>query len=143
MSNAEFAHDFDKLVPLIVGEWPDVPTEALAETKGNYDAVVALIARKTEHTRALVRRQLAELESLARAPKAADGEHDGDELARLRKLVERIQERSREVGDFVEDKLAEARRHAQRSPLTALLWALGLGLLLGFLFRGSGRRGGA
>jgi len=34
--------------------------------------VLALIARRTEHTRALVRRQLAELESLAPAPEHGD-----------------------------------------------------------------------
>jgi ElaB/YqjD/DUF883 family membrane-anchored ribosome-binding protein len=144
MGNADFAHAFEKLVPLIVGEWPDVQADALAETKGDYEAVVTLIARKTEHTRALVRRQLAELEGLARAPATGDGESNGDELQRLRKLVERIQERSREVSEYVHDKmLGDAEKKVRQNPLVALLWALGVGLLLGFILRGSGRGGRA
>ncbi|MCC6521925.1 MAG: hypothetical protein IT373_04630 [Polyangiaceae bacterium] len=131
----DFAKSFDKLVPLIRNEWPEVEAEALDKTGGDFEQVVTLVAKKTEHTKTLVRKQLTELHSVSHEEPATAGE-----LGRLRKMVDRLQAKSHEISDYVQQKmLADAKKKVADNPLTALLMALGLGLVLGFLLRGFGR----
>ncbi|QQE65160.1 hypothetical protein GFS31_18450 [Leptolyngbya sp. BL0902] len=52
------------LVPLMLEEWPDLSQEALENVADDPEATVIYIATHTDHTRALVRRHLAELASL-------------------------------------------------------------------------------
>ncbi|MBI4954605.1 MAG: hypothetical protein HY908_21450 [Myxococcales bacterium] len=127
----DFAKSFDKLVPLIRNEWPEVEAEALDKTGGDFEQVVTLVAKKTEHTKTLVRKQLTELQSVSHEEPGTAGE-----LGRLRKIVDRLQARSHEIS---EKMLADAKKKVSDNPLTALLMALGLGLVLGFLLRGFGR----
>jgi ElaB/YqjD/DUF883 family membrane-anchored ribosome-binding protein len=131
---AAFVEHFDKLVPLIRDEWPTVDGDALQQTKGDYDLVVTLIAEQTEHTRALVRKQLDELSTMVPGGQASD-------IARLRHVVERLQARSQEIAGYVKGQmLKDAKQKVSDNPLVALLMALGFGLILGFLLRGGGSR---
>ncbi|MCK6507811.1 hypothetical protein L6R53_31340, partial [Myxococcota bacterium] len=62
---------FEQVRALALEEWPDLDAAALAETGGELELVVALIATHTGHTRAMTRRHLAELVSLALDPEPA------------------------------------------------------------------------
>jgi ElaB/YqjD/DUF883 family membrane-anchored ribosome-binding protein len=133
-SEAKFSERFDQLVPLIRDEWPQVDGDALAQTKGDYDLVVALIATETEHSKALVKKQLEEITQVA------NGEGHHDEVKRLRQMVERLQVKSQDVANYVRKQmLGDARDKVGQNPLVALLMAVGLGIILGFVLRGLGR----
>lgn len=126
---------FEDLVPLIVDEWPQVDGEALRQTQGDPDLLVALIATETEHSKALIRKQLDELRELRVQRDARD------EVRWLREVVERMQSRSGDLGDYVKQQmLDDARGQVNKNPLVALAMAVGLGFLLGFILRGLGRR---
>ncbi len=136
-----FSADFQQLLPLIRQEWPQVPRTALEETAGDYDALVAVIANKTEHTRALVGKQLDELRSIASQRRANTGWLNDTELRRLREMLNRLQHKSNDVAGYVRERLAtDARSQVDQNPLVTLLMALGLGFVLGFMLRGSGGR---
>lgn len=127
--------DFDQLVPLIVDEWPQVDGEALRQTRGDLDLMVALIATETEHSKALIRKQLDELRELR-----GKAQQERDEVKWLRGVVERMQARSHDLGDYVkESMLDDARGQVNKNPLVALLMAVGLGFIFGFILRGLGR----
>ncbi len=49
------------LARLILEEWPQVPADAVARAGGDLDRLVEVLAEHTDHTRALLRLQLAEL----------------------------------------------------------------------------------
>jgi hypothetical protein len=131
---ADFSQQFDKLTPLIREEWPALDAARLAETKGDYDQVVALIAAETKHTKALVRKQLEELKRVS--------QDKNDELGSLRQILDRMQARTVELAGYVrEQMMPEATQRAKKNFFTTLLIAIGLGFIVGFLLRG-GRRGG-
>lgn len=51
----------DRLHRLILEEWPALPADAVARAGANLDQLTAVVAEHTDHTKALVRLQLAEL----------------------------------------------------------------------------------
>lgn len=112
-----------------------VDGQALEQTQGDYDLVVALIATETEHSKALVKKQLDELASVS------DGNgKTTDEVRRLRQMVERLQHKSQDVANYVKKQMmTDARDQVGKNPLAALLMAVGFGIVLGFLLRGLGR----
>jgi hypothetical protein len=126
---------FHKLSSLIREEWPAVDADSLAATGGDEERVIELVATRTEHTRALVRRQLDELRRLSAS--RSDAWFGGDADALLRRLGDRA---ARLARDLQGQAVREATRHVEKNPLTSLFAALGLGLLLGLLL-GGGRRG--
>lgn len=131
----------------------------LDETGGDIERVVAVVARATEHTRALVRRQLAELSGLTGAADAAADPLTARVEAALRRLEERtaglrgqandvverasaLAGRASEVADHVkQDLVPEAEAKVKENPLVSLLVALGLGMILGLIIGGSFGRG--
>ncbi|MBM4358148.1 MAG: hypothetical protein FJ096_08550 [Deltaproteobacteria bacterium] len=127
---------FTRLASLIRDEWPMVDADALAATEGVDERVVELVAQRTEHTRTLVRRQLDELKRLAAKPERRSWLPDDADVF-VRRLGERAATLAR---DLQGQALREATRHVEKNPLTSLLAALGLGLLIGMLL-GGGRRG--
>jgi ElaB/YqjD/DUF883 family membrane-anchored ribosome-binding protein len=133
----DFQDEFDKLTPLIREEWPAVDADALSATGGDYERVVALIAEKTDHTKALVKRQLCELRALSAKPTGNGVEH------RLEEMLHKLHERSNEIAGYVKKQmLADAKHRVTENPIVSLLMAIGLGVILGFILRGGGRRGG-
>lgn len=134
-----FKSSFSALEAAILAEWPTVDRDALAATAGELDQVIDLVAVKTEHTRTLVRRQIAELAQIvdgAPAPGSA-------KQSRTEKLLEAWQKRTQDLAkELRENVLANAQKKVKENVLTSILIALGLGLLLGFLFGGLRRRDG-
>lgn len=150
-SKSAFADAFSTLRPAILGEWSQVDDTALAATSGELDKVVVLIAERTAHTKALVRRQLEELYRVVMIPAAepghtgrqrrpraaADGEVHG---ANLDHLIEEFERRTSHIirelrGGF----LGGARDRVRDNVFFSLLVTLGLGFIVGVLFTGGSR----
>lgn len=130
--------DFAVLARLVREEWPSVDAAALEATGGDDDQIVALVATATEHTKALVRKQLAELRGLARGTRRRAWFEDDDADELLRRAGARAKELAK---DLEGQAIREATRQVRKNPLASLLVAMGLGLLLGLFFGGSRRRG--
>ena len=134
-----FNVSFPVLLPLIQDEWPAVDDGALLQTEGDYDLVVALIATETEQTKTLIKKQLGEICQIAEADRAKP-DPEQREVARLRKTVERLQQRSNEISKYLrEEMLTNAKGQVEQHPLVALMVAIGLGFVVGFILRGAGR----
>lgn len=152
LSDDSFKDNLNELIPLIEAEWPSMDTEILRAAEGDVDAVVDYIAAQTEHTRTLVRRQLAELNSLAirdRMTKEAQvkpatngnsttngtsGSGLSSEIDQILQVLERHTEDL--VGQFKKDVLPEVGDRARSNIGTSLLTALGIGFLLGIIIGG-------
>jgi len=72
------APDPERLHRLILEEWPTVPPDAVRRAGASLDQLTAVVAEHTDHTRALVRLQIAELVLVAErlAQMQADGTAD-------------------------------------------------------------------
>ncbi len=132
-------------------------TEVIRAAEGDVDAVVDYIAAQTEHTRTLVRRQLAELNGLAirdriakeaQTKPAANGSSttststsnntNGSGLSSEIDQILQVLERHTEdlVVQFKKDVLPEVGDRARSNIGTSLLTALGIGFLLGIIIGG-------
>jgi|SoiMethySBSTD1v2_1073268.scaffolds.fasta_scaffold2813116_1 hypothetical protein len=130
----DFSRRFEKIEPLIRDEWPAIDAGRLAQTKGDYDAVVALVAEQTKHTKTLVKKQLEELRRIA------EGENGAGDLRAFRQLLERMQARSLEIAGYIKNQMMpEATQQVKKNFLVTVLLAVGFGFILGFFMRG-GRR---
>jgi ElaB/YqjD/DUF883 family membrane-anchored ribosome-binding protein len=131
-----FAADFDRLVPTLLQEWPELDREALDATGGDLDQVVGLVAQATGRTKTLARKQVAELWSLLEGERPL--------LGRLEQMVEGLEARARslaeehDIADRGRQLFDQAEEKVREDPLKALLWTLGIGFFLG-LFFGVGR----
>jgi hypothetical protein len=146
-TKAAFANAFPTLRPAILGEWTELDEAALAATGGELDKVVALIAERTAHTKALVRRHLEELyrvvtqpiaEPNPGRPRRARAEAVGaDGLPHIDNLIEEFERRTAHVirelrGGFLDG----ARDRVKDNVFFSLLCAIGLGFIVGVLFTG-------
>lgn len=130
----DFSRRFEKIAPLIRDEWPGIDAGRLEQTKGDYDAVVALVAEQTEHTKTLVKKQLEELRRIA------EGENGAGDLRAFRQMLERMQARSLEIAGYIKNQMMpEATQQVKKNFLVTVLLAIGFGFLVGFFLRG-GRR---
>jgi hypothetical protein len=130
--------------PLILEEWPEVDAAALDATGGEPQAVIRAIAAATQHSKVLIRKQLAELAEVAgvgatglegrllRVLHYLEGKaspvQEGAE-----KLVEDLRERGASVGKQVGRKMQDAEGTLKENLWVTLLGALGLGLLVGLI----------
>jgi len=159
LSKGAFANAFPTLRPAILGEWSQLDEAALAATSGDLDKVVALIAERTAHTKALVRRQLEEIYRVVLTPAAevhtaASGAGrsrrprpaaDGDgaaagQGANIDHLIEEFERRTAHIvrelrGGFLDG----ARGRVRDNVFFSLLVTLGLGFIIGVLFTGGNR----
>lgn len=157
LSNDSFKHNLDELIPLIEAEWPSMDTEVIRAAEGDVDAVVDYIAAQTEHTRTLVRRQLAELNGLAirdriaqetqtqpvangngSSAKSSTNGTNGSGLSSEIDQILQVLERHTEdlVVQFKKDVLPEVGDRARSNIGTSLLTALGIGFVLGIILGG-------
>ncbi len=135
-----FKQDFTNLKPLIQEEWPEVDTTRLEQTAGEYEQVVSLVAEHTEHTKALVKRQLSELHQIAAEEDFQGMEAVDGPIRKLQDTAKRMQKKVVEWTDYMRKQaLTDAKNKASEHPLVTLLIAIGLGFILGFLARGIGR----
>ncbi|MBL9026155.1 MAG: hypothetical protein JNL21_28435 [Myxococcales bacterium] len=146
-----FQRAFAAVSPLILEEWPGLDDKALAETEGDFDRVVALVADHTDRTRVVVRRKLGELLVVAEKAEPQRRENGAAAPAEARKpaleqmdeiiaTVRRLEAFAADEAKRVSAKIipaAESRVH--KSPWMSLLFALGLGLIFGLWLNG-GRR---
>jgi ElaB/YqjD/DUF883 family membrane-anchored ribosome-binding protein len=157
----DFRDRWSDLRPLIVSEWPAVDEADLDDTSGEFEAVVTLVARATEHTRTLIRKQLGELMDLSSGRAGLEArlgafltrleserEQVTEQVHRARDrataLVDEAQTRGLALADEVRDEVTrrvpDAEARIKDNLWTSLLAALGIGVLLGMIVgRGRGR----
>lgn len=149
----------DALARLVVEEWGDDGRAAWDAAAGDHETLITQLSERTGRTRALLRRQLAELNELsreggdsatphrARASAAADGVAQA--AASLSELGRRVEAAVREVegraqaalGEVTDTRLPQAEAKIRENLLTSLLMSLGFGLLVGIIVGGSLGRG--
>jgi hypothetical protein len=135
LTEESFRASFGSLEKAILAEWPVVDSASLHATAGEFDKVVELVAHATEHTQALVKKQLAELSDLDRREKSPSPAQLAVDM------IERINKRTAELVKELRDKhLETAREKARENIFVTIFAALGIGLLIGFIFGGF-RRG--
>ena len=147
LSKSEFASAFTELQPAILAEWSQVEAAALAATDGDLERVVSLIAEKTAHTKALIRRQLEELHRVLLAPprpRPSSGHRARRGEAALPDSVDAmlhdLEERAAHLlRDLRGNMLSDARGKVQENVLFSLIIAVGFGFIVGVLFTGWGR----
>ena len=140
-SPSEFASVFKTLQPAILTEWPEVDAAALADTDGDLDSAVTLIAQHTEHTKTLVRLQLEELYriSLVVPPRhrAAAGYQIPESVDAL---LHDLEKRAAQIlRDLRGGALQDARNKVTDNLFLSLLISVGLGFIVGVFFMGRGR----
>ena len=124
-----FRERFTELLPEIQERWPQVAHEALTNTRGSFDEVVAVIAAQTGRTSAVVQEQLLEFMDVA-------GEQTrklGDSLQPLEEQLERL------LDDLNATLRPRLEKPVRQRPLLALAIAAGVGVVIGSLLS-SGRR---
>ena len=134
--------------PHIVVRWPAVDEQVLAQTEGEREAVVALIAARTQHTRTLVRRHLAALQAQLAAVAEDEEEEqalvvaqdsalvlDPQEEEQLAELVDTVKQGKRELTDFARQLPGIIKQKLLAKWLISLAASLGAGLVLGILAR--------
>jgi hypothetical protein len=148
LSEESFRASFGTLKDAILAEWPAIDGEALVATDGELEKVVALVATKTEHTKTLVRKHLAELSTIdsSRGDPGApplDAKLTGGARKLASQATEMFEKFEKRTADLVKELrgtvLVNAKDKVRENLLVSLLMALGLGLLLGLVF-GSVRR---
>lgn len=150
-SNEGFAASFDRIKPLIREEWPAIDEEALDATEADPAKIVALVADRTEHSKALVRKHLGEIAEVAGVGAAnfeqrlvrlihlleekAEPVQQGVANARKQatKLVHDVEERGGQLIDEVKQTVPKAEEKMKDNLWTSLLAALGVGVLLGLI----------
>lgn len=141
LSDETFRASFGTLKDAILAEWPAVDGEALTATDGELEKVVALVAAKTEHTKTLVRKHLAELSTLRSSD---DGKAAGSAKKWASQANEVFEKFEKRTADLVKELrgtvLVNAKEKVRENLLVSLLMALGLGLLIGLVFGSTRRR---
>lgn len=150
LSPEQFAQGFDRLFPLMCQEWPQVTPEDLKAAEGDLDLTVELIAERSDRTKMLIRRQLAELHSLSQPPEPmwrdlrengeANGQPPSAPSPSIDDLLDLLERRTEKLVDRVKaDVLPEVKAQAKRNLGTSILTALGVGFLLGLFVAGGER----
>ncbi len=146
VNNAAFASAFPALRPVILGEWSEVDEKGLAETAGELDRVVALVAERTGHTKTLVRRHLDELYYVVTKPPAEPAasfrprRSPAEAHPPLGDILEELERRTTHIiselrGGF----MSEARDRVKQNVIFSLLVSVGLGFIVGVLYSGFSR----
>lgn len=148
VSKAAFADAFSTLRPIILQEWTAVDEQTLAATGGELEKVIALVAERTTHTKALIRRQLDEIyqvviekrSGIAGTRFAASRNCDSAEPSGNREpmrdfLLEDLERRVTQIlrelrGGFLDGAKESVRNHT----IFSLLVAIGLGFIVGTIF---------
>jgi methyl-accepting chemotaxis protein len=150
----------DALARLVVEEWGDDGRAAWDAAAGDHETLITQLSERTGRTRALLRRQLAELNELSREggdsatphrARATSAAADGvaQAAASLSELGRRVEAAVREVegraqaalGEVTDTRLPQAEAKIRENLLTSLLMSLGFGLLVGIIVGGSLGRG--
>lgn len=131
VTREQFKSSFSDLGPLILGEWPELDKKSLDGTDGDYEKVVELVAKATERTKTLVKKQLDELSQMAKADSTD---------SRIHRMLANLEAKTHEISGFVrQNMLPNAEQKVRDHLLVSMLVTTCIGFLLGFIFRGFGR----
>lgn len=139
-----FRSAFDTVRPLVLAEWPDLDPDALDQTEADPDRIVALVSEKTQHSKALVRKHLAEIAEVAgvdarglegrvlRLIHALEGRLEPVQETAMA-AVQQIESRSRHVVEDVKKAGADVEDTLKQNVWRSLFGALGIGVLIGLV----------
>lgn len=143
-----FQESFEAISPLILGEWKQISAEQLAATEGDLLQVVECIAKATEHTQALVQRQLYELYRIAiHEQSPSESSPIPQTVSRLiqdnisddtvKQAIAQLEAKTEDLlKQFKKEILPEVNQKMQKNPLSTVLTAVGIGFVLGLLLGG-------
>ena len=142
------AHDATLLLgwelirPCLAAKWPAVDEQSLEQTEGDRDAVVALVASRTQHTRTLVRRHLDALQAQMAAEEGAlvvaeDGAMvlDSDQEEQITELCGTVKKGKLELTEFARKLPGIVKEKLHAKWLISLAASLGVGFVLGLVAR--------
>src|SRR5690606_12099347 len=124
VTREQFKSTFPEINPLILQEWPEIDHKSLVSTDGDYEKVVELVAKTTERTKTLVKKQLDELSQIAQGDSAE---------SRIQRMLARLEEKSHELAGYVKEKLPSAEQKVRDHLLISILVTTCFGFLLGFI----------
>ena len=138
MSTPKFEHEWDSFKGHVAVTWDKLNTAELLRIQGNFAELVALIAAKYGEQKQNIEQRLAELyrEYLAKKVELE---------ARSQALADSIKQKAQEFQDGAKEKIQRLRTdtidpvvqksedYIKVNPFTAVLSALGVGLLIGGL----------
>ena len=138
MSTPKFEHEWDSFKDHVAVTWDKLNTDELLRIQGNFAELVALIAAKYGEQKQNIEQRLAELyrEYLAKKVELE---------ARSQALADSIKQKAQEFQDGAKEKIQRLRTdtidpvvqksedYIKVNPFTAVLSALGVGLLIGGL----------
>ncbi|HBQ97556.1 MULTISPECIES: hypothetical protein [unclassified Roseofilum] len=147
LSSETFSEVSKSLSPLILEEWPVLDSEQLSESQTDLEATIQYIASRTERTKALIRRHLAELYQVWQTDSANGQDNPSTSepskspvLSQVDQTLKLLEKRTEKlVAQFEEDVLPKVSEKAKEHVGTSLLTALGVGFILGLLVAGGGR----
>ncbi len=130
LSDQWFNERFESLLPKIQERWPDLAKQTLEATRGSLDEVIRVISQHTGKTSFGVQEQLEELLNTA-----------GNRTRDLADSLEPLEKQLEEILDDLNSSLRpRIEKPIKQKPLLAIGMAAGLGLLIGILLSGGGRR---
>ena len=119
-----FTNHYASLKPLLLEEDPELDAKSLDAANDDPKKLIDLIAQKTDHTKAKVKRDLSEMTELV----------ERHETNRLQHALDVLEERSQELATrFQEEIVPKAEKQMRENLWTSLLSALGLGVVIGLL----------
>tara|TARA_Y100001968_G_C19419004_1_gene750646 strand:+ start:1074 stop:1538 length:465 start_codon:yes stop_codon:yes gene_type:complete len=129
LSDQWFNEKFERLLPRIQREWPDVAKQTLEATKGSLDELIQVISKHSGNSNYGVEEKLEEIFNAA-SDKTKDIAHT------LEPLEQQLEDLLDDLNTTLRPKIEKPIRS---KPLVAIGIATGVGLLLGILIAG-GRR---
>ena len=130
LSDQRFRERFESLLPQIQERWPELAKQTLEATRGSLDELIKVISQHSGRTTYGVQEQLEEL-----LYSATDRTKDfAENLEPLEKQLEVILD---ELNNTIRPQIEKPVRER---PLLAIGMAAGIGVLIGILMAGGGRR---
>ena len=129
-TNQSFIDRFDTLLPQIQERWPDMAKQTLEATRGSLDELVKVISLHSGKTTYGVKEQLEDLLDSA-----------SDKTKGIAESLEPLEKQLEDLLDELNTTLRpRIEKPIKQKPLLAIGMAAGLGLLIGILLSGGGRR---
>lgn len=146
-----FRSAFDAVRPLVLAEWPELDPARLDETGADPDQIVSLVTSTTQHSKALVKKHLAEIAEVAgvdargiegrmlRLIHALEGKLEpvqetlGRTQEKAMAAVHELEAHSRHVVADVKKAGADVEDTLKSNIWRSLFGALGIGVLIGLV----------
>tara|TARA_Y100001968_G_C19135072_1_gene608653 strand:- start:135 stop:602 length:468 start_codon:yes stop_codon:yes gene_type:complete len=130
LSDQWFGERFETLLPRIQETWPDLAKQTIEASRGSFDELVRVISEHTGKTDYGVQEQLEEIFNNAT-----------DKTKEIAESLEPLEKQLEELLDELNSTLRpKIEKPVRERPILALGIATGIGLILGLLLSGNGRR---